>query len=77
MIVFDSGQFFWNWDVEVIGLDVDQAALEKARRGVYQHNSFRALPPEREGAALRARRPRQLPGQGADPPPGELRGAAT
>jgi chemotaxis protein methyltransferase CheR len=46
MIVFDSGQFFWNWDVEVVGLDVDQAALEKARRGVYQHNSFRALPPD-------------------------------
>ena len=44
MIVFDSGQFFWNWDVEVVGLDVDLAALEKARRGVYQHNSFRALP---------------------------------
>ena len=33
MIVYDSGQFFWNWDVQVIGLDVDQAALEKARRG--------------------------------------------
>ena len=33
MIVYDSGQFFWNWDVQVIGLDVDPAALEKARRG--------------------------------------------
>ncbi len=46
MIVFDSGHFFWNWDVEVTGLDVDQAALEKARKGVYQHNSFRGLAPE-------------------------------
>ena len=46
MIVFDSGHFFWNWDVEVTGLDVDQAALDKAKKGVYQHNSFRALPPE-------------------------------
>jgi chemotaxis protein methyltransferase CheR len=45
MIVFDSGQFFWNWDVEVVGLDVDTTALEKAKRGVYQHNSFRALAP--------------------------------
>jgi chemotaxis protein methyltransferase CheR len=45
MIVFDSGQFFWNWDVEVIGLDVDTTALEKAKRGVYQHNSFRSLAP--------------------------------
>ena len=32
---------------EVIGLDVDQAALEKARRAVYHHNSFRALAPGR------------------------------
>jgi chemotaxis protein methyltransferase CheR len=46
MIVFDSGHFFWNWDVEVTGLDVDQAALEKARKGAYQHNSFRGLAPE-------------------------------
>ncbi len=45
MIVYDTGQFFWSWDVQVIGLDVDGAVLEKARRAVYQHNSFRALSP--------------------------------
>jgi chemotaxis protein methyltransferase CheR len=45
MIVYDSGQFFWNWDVQVIGMDVDPVALEKARRGVYQHNSFRSTSP--------------------------------
>jgi chemotaxis protein methyltransferase CheR len=45
MIVYDSGQFFWNWDVQVTGMDVDQVALEKARRGVYFHNSFRSLNP--------------------------------
>src|SRR4029450_7741798 len=45
MILFDSGQFFWNWDVQVVGLDVDTTALEKAKRGVYQHNSFRSLAP--------------------------------
>jgi chemotaxis protein methyltransferase CheR len=45
MIVYDSGQFFWNWDVQVFGLDVDAAALEKARRAVYFHNSFRATSP--------------------------------
>ena len=45
MIVYDSGQFFWNWDVQITGMDVDQAALEKARRGVYFHNSFRSLSP--------------------------------
>src|SRR6185369_790271 len=45
MIVYDSGQFFWNWDVQVNGLDIDQAALEKARKAVYQHNSFRSVSP--------------------------------
>ena len=45
MIVYDSGQFFWNWDVQVVGMDVDHQALEKARRGVYFHNSFRSLSP--------------------------------
>jgi chemotaxis protein methyltransferase CheR len=45
MIVYDSGQFFWSWDVQITGMDVDQAALEKARRGVYFHNSFRSLHP--------------------------------
>ena len=45
MIVYDSGQFFWNWDVSIFGLDVDHAALEKARRGLYYHNSFRGLSP--------------------------------
>jgi chemotaxis protein methyltransferase CheR len=45
MIVHDSGHFFWNWDVKVVGMDVDAVALEKARRAVYFHNSFRAMTP--------------------------------
>jgi chemotaxis protein methyltransferase CheR len=45
MMVYDSGQFFWNWEVQVTGMDVDLAALEKARKAVYQHNSFRSLSP--------------------------------
>jgi chemotaxis protein methyltransferase CheR len=62
MILFDSGQFFWGWDVRVTGLDVDQAALDKARRGVYHQNSLRAVTApllERhftsEGAGVRVR----------------------
>jgi chemotaxis protein methyltransferase CheR len=43
MIVYDSGLFFWNWEVEIVGMDVDDAALEKARRGVYHQNSFRGV----------------------------------
>lgn len=45
MLVYDSGQFFWNWEVEIVGVDVDDAALEKARKGVYYHNSFRGISP--------------------------------
>jgi chemotaxis protein methyltransferase CheR len=45
MILFDSGQFFWGWDVRVTGLDVDGAALEKARRGVYHQHALRAVRP--------------------------------
>jgi chemotaxis protein methyltransferase CheR len=45
MILFDSGQFFWGWDVRVTGLDVDAAALDKARRAIYHHGSLRAVTP--------------------------------
>src|SRR4029450_12885131 len=45
MILFDSGQFFWGWELKVIGLDVDDAALEKARRAVYHRGSLRAVTP--------------------------------
>jgi chemotaxis protein methyltransferase CheR len=46
MLIHDSGAFFWDWTVEVVGLDLDGAALEKARQGLYQENSFRATPEE-------------------------------
>ena len=62
MILFDSGRFFWGWDVRVTGLDVDGSALEHARRGVYHQNSLRAVPPPvlerhfvREGAGVRVK----------------------
>ena len=44
MMIYDSGQFFWNWTVELFALDVDHVALEKARKGLYFHNSFRSVP---------------------------------
>jgi chemotaxis protein methyltransferase CheR len=62
MILFDSGQFFWGWDVRVTGLDVDGAALEKARRGIYHPNSLRAVTPSllerhfvKDGAGVRVK----------------------
>jgi chemotaxis protein methyltransferase CheR len=45
MIVYDSAQFFWGWDVQIVGMDVDRVALEKARRALYFHNSFRSVAP--------------------------------
>jgi chemotaxis protein methyltransferase CheR len=45
MLVHDSGHFVWSWKVDVVGLDVDEAAIARACRGVYFHNSFRGLPP--------------------------------
>jgi chemotaxis protein methyltransferase CheR len=59
-IIYDSGQFFWSWDVQVLGMDVDPVALEKARRAVYQHNSFRSLSP-----AIKDRHFVTLPGGGS------------
>jgi len=62
MILFDSGQFFWGWDVRVTGLDVDEAALEKAARGTYHQNSLRAVSPSQlerhfvsEGSGVRVK----------------------
>jgi chemotaxis protein methyltransferase CheR len=62
MLIRDSAEFFWDWAVEVVGLDVDAVALEKARQGLYQENSFRATPAEArathftaEGAAFRVK----------------------
>ncbi len=49
MIVYDSGQFFWNWDVRITGMDIDAQALEKAREGLYFHNAFRGVSPEVRG----------------------------
>ncbi len=64
MILFDSGHFFWGWDVRVTGLDVDGPALEKARRGLYHQNSLRAVTPPllerhftREEEGVRVREP--------------------
>ncbi|MGE0452552.1 MAG: protein-glutamate O-methyltransferase CheR [Vicinamibacteria bacterium] len=58
MLLYDSGQFFWGWDLKVTGIDVDHAALDKARRGLYFHNSFRQTPP----AALEKHFVRKGPG---------------
>jgi chemotaxis protein methyltransferase CheR len=47
MIIYESAQFFWNWDVKVFGLDLDPEALDKANRGLYHQNSLRTVTPEK------------------------------
>lgn len=41
MILYEHGMFFWGWDVNIIGMDINEKALEVARRGVYYEKSFR------------------------------------
>jgi chemotaxis protein methyltransferase CheR len=64
MIVYESAQFFWNWEVSVRGMDVDESALEKARRGLYHQNSLRAVSADKlerlfvkEGSGVRVKEP--------------------
>ena len=46
MLTFDTGQFFWGWDIEIIGMDINEKALETAKQGIYYDRSFRMTEPE-------------------------------
>jgi len=46
MLLFDTGQFFWGWDVQIVGMDINEKALETARQGIYYERSFRMTDPE-------------------------------
>jgi chemotaxis protein methyltransferase CheR len=41
MLIFESGKFFWGWDVEIIGMDINEKAIKVARDGAYYERSFR------------------------------------
>lgn len=41
IVVQESGHFFGDWEIKVIGIDVDRAVLQKARDACYTGNSFR------------------------------------
>ncbi len=41
--LIETGLFSWGWDVKIIGVDVNENALRKARSGVYSRGSFRML----------------------------------
>ncbi len=40
MLVKESG-LFWNWDIEIVGSDINRRVLQMARHGVYRKKSFR------------------------------------
>ncbi|MBN2383413.1 protein-glutamate O-methyltransferase CheR [bacterium] len=44
MLIYESGSFFWNWDIQIIGIDLSQRAIEHAQRGKYYQRSLRMLP---------------------------------
>ena len=61
MIVYDSGQFFWNWDVKIVGMDVDARRPREgaARRSISTTRSAPSLRPSGSGTSSpRAAAPR-------------------
>ena len=42
ILIHESGLFVWDWDVKVIGIDVDRNAIQKAKDACYTNNSFRS-----------------------------------
>lgn len=45
MALREAGHFAWDWEVEVVGVDLDPRAVDAARRGIYGERSFRAVDP--------------------------------
>ncbi|MDD5225206.1 MAG: methyltransferase domain-containing protein [bacterium] len=48
MMVYENGNFFWGWDVKVLGMDINWRALEVAHRAKYFPHSFRMTDPEQK-----------------------------
>jgi chemotaxis protein methyltransferase CheR len=44
MLLINSGLFAWDWDLKVIGLDINHRVLKKAMNGVYEGRTFQATP---------------------------------
>lgn len=44
MLVLESGCFAWNWDVKIIGVDIDPKVIERAVAGVYSGRTFQSTP---------------------------------
>ncbi len=46
MLLIESGSWWRDWQVEILGSDINQRVLHTARKGVYKKNAHRATPPE-------------------------------
>lgn len=44
MLILESGNFIWNWDLSITGIDIDPQAIEKAKAGVYNGRVFQSTP---------------------------------
>jgi len=45
MILLESGHLLWDWDIMVIGIDIDQEMIARANKGVYSGRAFQSMPP--------------------------------
>ena len=46
ILLLESGDWWRDWQVEILGSDINQRVLHTARKGVYKKGSHRATPPE-------------------------------
>lgn len=46
IMLLESGDWWRDWEIEIIGSDINQRVLHTARKGVYKKNSHRATSPE-------------------------------
>lgn len=46
MLLLESGDWWRNWQVEILGSDINQRVLHTARKGVYKKTSHRVTSPE-------------------------------
>jgi chemotaxis protein methyltransferase CheR len=46
MLLFESGEWWRDWQVEILGSDINQRVLHTARKGVYKTSAHRVTSPE-------------------------------
>lgn len=44
MVLLESGLFLWEWDIQVIGVDIDEQIIARALKGVYSGRAFQTTP---------------------------------